>query len=229
MAKITEKSRQAEDARLTSAQLICQLKSLKEIKPRKEWAILLKSQILVGSAPKKIVKVRAQQVSISNVLSSIFFQRKFAYAFALVLLLAIGFFGFTQHITVDNKAVLSQGVAALRNSVNDLATQGKTEMVINEIKASALELAKNLKAKPADLTVMKEIAVSFKTLADVTGVDLSANPDVESLYQAVVESQIADLEKSTLTDNQNEALEEIKELYNNKKYTEALEKILLIN
>ena len=76
---------------------------------------------------------------------------------------------------------------------------------------------------------MKDIANSLKTLADVPGTDLSANQDVKDLYQAVVQSQIADLSKMTLTDEQNKALDEAKDLYFQGKYTDALEKILLIN
>ena len=36
---------------MTEKELINQLKGLKEIKPRKEWALLLKSQIFEGAQP----------------------------------------------------------------------------------------------------------------------------------------------------------------------------------
>ena len=66
-------------------------------------------------------------------------------------------------------------------------------------------------------------------MADVPGTDLSENSDVKDLYQTVVQSQIADLEKSTLTDDQANILIEIKSLYDQGKYNDALEKILLIS
>ena len=51
-------------ARLTQKLLIEQVKTLKEIKPRQEWASLLKSQIL--SETKVETKIVAQKVSIWN-------------------------------------------------------------------------------------------------------------------------------------------------------------------
>lgn len=44
--------------KITQKQLIEQIKQLKEIKPRKEWAILLKSQILIGKQVELEVPVR---------------------------------------------------------------------------------------------------------------------------------------------------------------------------
>ena len=60
------------------------------------------------------------------------------------------------------------------------------------------------------------------------GTDMSENPDVKDLYQTVVQSQIADLEKTTLTDDMQKTLVEVKDLYNQGKFVDALEKILLI-
>ena len=52
--------------------------------------------------------------------------------------------------------------------------------------------SKNLKNNPTqDPATIKDIANSLKTLADVTGIDLATNSDVQNLYQTVVQNQIA--------------------------------------
>jgi hypothetical protein len=229
------------------------LTQLKGIKPRKEWAVLLKSQIL---SPKQVgsPEVKAQSVGFMNTLSFIFSPRKLVYAFSAVLFLVIGVFGFAKYtvpgdllfpvkkIAEQSQAALSgqttlkHEVALLNNRINDLvqvAKDGRVENIpstISEINANASQLAKNLKENVAgNKQALKDISISLKTLANVPGTDLTANKDVKDLYQVVVESQIVDLEKTTLTDEQEITLEEIKELYNQEKYTDALEKILLIN
>jgi len=204
--------------------LISQLKALKEIRPRENWVVFTKSKILSTEQIKatNIFSILASRFYIQN-------SKKLAYVFALLLFVVAGIFSFPGNAPVDNQAVIKKNVVALSNVVNDLAKQGKTDSVINGIKTNALELARNLNANPADPDVMKGVAVSLKTLANISGVDLSLDADIENLYQTVVKNQITDLEKSTLTDEQKVKLAEIKELYNNKKYAEALEKILLIN
>ena len=252
--------------KITQEQLIEQLKTLKEIEPRKEWALLLKSQILaeqkaipVSVKIKKTIPVpfpekKAKSIGIMDILSSVFFQRKLAYAFTVVLFLIVGVFGFAintvpgdllfpvKKITEQSQAALTgqtslkQEVATLNSRINDLAQvakDGRTDNIpsaISEINTKASELAKNLKSNLVnDPQTIKEIANSLKTLADVPGTDLTANPDVKDLYQAVVQSQIADLEKTTLTDEQKNALAQAEDLYDQGKYADALEAILLIN
>jgi hypothetical protein len=194
--------------------LISQLKALKEIKPRENWVVFTKSKILSSE----------RKESINWNLSP-----RLAYVFALLFFVVVGIFSFPGNAPIDNQAVIKKNVVALSNVVNDLVKQGKTESVINGIKTNALELARNLNANPADPEIMKGAALSLKTLADISGVDLSLDSDIENLYQTVVKNQITDLEKSTLTEDQQKSLVQIKDLFDQGKYADALEKILLIN
>ena len=244
-------------ARITQKQLIESLKQMKEIKPRKEWAVLLKSQILTG----REIKVQEQPAQFAGFVNAVLrlrsgqiFARKFAYAFAVVLFLIVGVFGFAQRTvpgdllfpvkkiseqsqaTLTGQTGLKQDVATLNSRINDLvqvAKQGRTDNIpsaISEVNADVSQLVKNLKNNPVkDSQTIKEIASSLKTLADVPGTDLSGNSDVKDLYQTIVQSQLADLQKTTLTDGQEIALTEAEDLYNQGKYADALEKILLIN
>lgn len=241
-------------AKITQKQLIEQIRALKEIKPRQEWVVLAKSQTFYGkTAEERVVKIPARKISIFDIIASINLQKKFAYSFATLVFVIVGLVGFAQHtmpgdllfpvrkISEQSQAALSgqtglkQNVATLNSRINDLAQaakQGKKNNIpsaISEVNTQVLELAKDLKNNPVtDLATLKEIAASLKTLADVPGTDLSANSDVKDLYQTIVESQIADLEKTTLTDGQNDILTEAKELYEQGKYIDSLEKILTI-
>jgi hypothetical protein len=242
--------------KITQEQLIESLKQLKDIKPRQEWASLLKSQILASPAEAlaKEGQITAQKASFMNTFSSAFSPRKIAYSFAAFLFLIVGLFSFsrfavpgdtlfsTKKVAEQSQAALTgqtavnQDVVALNNRINDLiqvAKEGKTGNIpsaINEINANASALTKNLKSNTVnDPQTIKSIASSLKVLADVPGTDLTASQDMKDLYQTVVESQITDLQKATLTDDQKIALTQVEDLYGQGKYAEALEKILLIN
>jgi len=238
--------------KITQKQLIESLKQFKEIKPRKEWAVLLKSQILTEKETV-IVSVPAKRINFMDAIASVFSQRKLAYSFAVVLFLIVGVFGFAQHTVpgdllfpvrkvaeqsqaaLTGQSGLKQSVANLNNRINDLvqvAKEGKKANIpsaIDEIKTDASYLTKSLKSsKTENSQTIKDIVSSLKTLADVPGTDLTATPAIKGLYQAVVQSQIVDLQETTLADEQKETLSQAIELYNQGKYTEALEKILLI-
>ena len=237
--------------KITQEQLIESLNQLKGIKPRREWAVLLKSQIL---SEQKEVIVKAQSVGFMDVISAIFAPKKLVYVLSSVLFLVVGIFGFAEYtvpgdllfpvrrMAEQSQAVLTgqtglkQDVAIFNSRINDLAQVAKAgnknsiSSAMNEVNANVSELTKNLKNNPAESAqTMKDIAVGLKTLASVSGTDLTGNPEVKDLYQTVVQSQIADLQKMTLTDEQKKTLTEVENLYDQAKYSDALEKILLIN
>lgn len=244
-------------SKITQKQLVERLGMLKEIKPRREWAVLLKSQILAESQVE--ARIPAQKISFSDIISNFKFQisnsfsKKLAYATATLVFMIIGVLGFAQHTmpgdllfpikkiseqsqaALSGQTILKQEATVLSNRINDLAQvakEGRKENLpsaISEINANVSELAKNLKENSADAETLKEIALSLKTLATVPGTDFSENAEVIDLYKSVVEGQIADLEKSTLTEEQEESLKEAKDLYGQEKYTDALEIMLLIN
>ena len=68
--------------KITQEQLIESLNQLKGIKPRREWAVLLKSQIL---SEQKEVIVKAQSVGFMDVISAIFAPKKLVYVLSSVL------------------------------------------------------------------------------------------------------------------------------------------------
>lgn len=241
--------------KISEKQLIESLKQLKEIKPRKEWAILLKSEILnskLETNPKSKILI-SKTVSDFGLRISSLFSRKLAYSFATLVFVIIGIIGFAEYTVpgdlffpvkklseqsqaaLAGQSVLRQDVAALSNRINDLAQvakEGKKDNIpsaISEINANAKDLAQSLKDNPIkDQKTLAKIANSLKTLANVPGTDLTASQDVKDLYRAVVQNQIADLQKTTLTDEQKIVFTDAEELYDQGKYADALEKILLI-
>jgi hypothetical protein len=224
-------------SKITQKQLIDQIKALKEIKPRKEWAVLLKSQIL---EEKKLEPIQEQSAGLIDIFCSVFFQKKLAYSFAAVLFLIVGIVSFTKllptekmpqqiaSLTTQTESI--QNVADLNNKISDLAKATKESSAAgNDINTKISALAKSLKnTQVKDPQTIKKIA---KTLADISGKDLNKNSDqdVKDIYQTIVQSQIADLQKTTLNNDQKNALAKAKDLYDTGKYGEALEKILLIS
>ncbi|MCX6722965.1 MAG: hypothetical protein NT094_02735, partial [Candidatus Staskawiczbacteria bacterium] len=123
---------------ITEKQLIKSLKQMKEIKPNKQWAILLKSQIL--SEDRSEVKITAQKVNFLDAISSILSQRKFVYSFAVILFTIVGFFGFAEYTSLNDQVSLQQSAAALSDGINNLALvskEGKKDnlpVAINEVR-----------------------------------------------------------------------------------------------
>ncbi len=233
--------------KISEKQLIEGLKTLKEIKPRQEWASLLKSQILTEN------KVEVK-MGIMDVFSSLIFQKKMAYSFAVLLFMVVGVFGFASFTvpgdllfpvkkmaeqstaSLSGQTAVKQNVLTLNTRISELAQvakQGRTKSLpsaMSEVNENVKELAQKIKDQPVqDSATLKEIAASLKTLAEVEGTDIVENTDVKDLYQMVVEGQIADLEKTTLTEEQTLMLQEVKDLYEQGDYPAALEKILTIN
>ncbi len=234
--------------KITEKKLIESLNQLKEIKPRREWVVLTKNQILGN--PSTSLKVKVERKGILSellvFLPKMNYQRQFAYAFASVLLIIIGLFGFAQYtfpgdtlfsvrrITEQSQAALTgqkglkADIASFNSRVNDLAQVAKDNKVANipsaikEVSYIAKTLKNDLAENPQSI---KEVAVSLQTLANVNGADLSENPEVKDLYKAIVENQINDLEKTTLTEGQQKILKDVKDLYEKGDYSEAFVKI----
>ena len=85
-------------SKITEKQLIESLSQLKEIKPNQEWVSLLKSQILTEQPVEKTIPaITARKISIMDVITSVMFQRKMAYALASFVFVIVGVFGFAQY------------------------------------------------------------------------------------------------------------------------------------
>lgn len=237
------------------------IRQLKEIKPRKEWASLLKSQILNSEQTQVIqaVKTPAADIKIMDIISGIFSQRKLAYASALSLVfMVVGIFGFANYtmpgdIFYPVKKIVeqTQSQSALKIAYNrsedlvKVVKENKTQNLtpaITEYKASISDAVKNLTdtlaSNNSDKNSVEELLGEVKKIQEnqkqleTLGVNVGDSEELselDTILASIVENQIADMEETTLTEDQQKTLLEVKDLYQEGKYSEALEMILQID
>lgn len=235
---------------MTEQELISKLQSLKKIKPRESWVVLAKSQILDHStslgAKNKVFEDKTVKSSVFSDILGMIFQRKLAYALAAFLFVVAGLFGVMKYNapndTTDVKIVQQsqESLVAIKSDVEDFKAKSKNlsqiaqsnsqdiTLAVKEVKEAANELTKAIKNDPQ---LAKEVALDInnnKTYLDIAGGDdLKETSDI--LYKTIDEQMIKDLENTTLTESQQKALNIAKDLYNERKYSSALESILLLD
>lgn len=242
---------------MTEKQLIAKLQTLKEIKPRKDWVLLVKNEMFnLPAQAGNEVAVKPPKASFTGLFLNRFkfaHQSKMAYSFAALLFIFVGALGFAQHTLPGDalfsvKKITEQSQAALTGETNvkstfetlkkrskDLAivkTQkdGNVSSATKEVNDAAKSLTEAIQKDPA---LAKEVAMEITTdqtlLAVFNESDLKETSDI--LYQALDDQMIEDLQKrkKTLTLEEQEKIEEILALYDEKKYSQAFEMILLMN
>jgi hypothetical protein len=198
-------------------ELILKLKELNQIKPRKEWAVLAKSEIFEGKAENRTIKTKIPVIPSFKFQIPNIFARKLAYAFAAFLFVVAGLAGFA----LDTSVLQEKSVASLSETMS--TEQNLTQQINESIKTIAKQVKENPKQ---DFATIEKIT---KVLAMVSGSELTAeSQDVADLYQIIVETQIADFDKLTLTSEQEKVLEKAKKLYKEERYLEAFEEVLFI-
>ena len=229
---------------MTEADLVKKIQELKKVKPRKDWVVLTKSQIL-GEEPK------------------ILFFPFFKPALATVTTLGIlfGIFSLAQNslpgdilypikkITENSQAVFvseKEKPAFQLNLTNErleeLTKIAETNQVkklapaIGEYQASISQAAKNLTQikEPKQALEIGEKIVELKQNAEKVrslGVVTDGTEELEKEYEntacRIIGQEIESMEKSTLTEKQDKLLPEIKEDYQAGNCSQALEKLLL--
>lgn len=233
-------------------ELIRQLKVLRQIKPRKDWVVLVKSRIL----PKEDVHA-ASMPSLR-----LFFGYKLAWAPVVSVLIIIGLFGFAQntvpgdflfsvkkvtesvqvgftsnlekpkiHLQLANKRLEELSKIAEANQVRNLSPA--IEEFQNSFAQAAEELAKmDVNVTSSDSVFVKELATQMQELEKnkqevrACGIEVG---DTEKSEDVIIAYLIKDLENRTLTEEDQKLLEEAKEYYEVRDYSQALIKILYIN
>lgn len=237
---------------MTEKQLISKLRELKQVKPRKDWVLLVKNEIL----KKEAVINQPAQADFAGLFSSTckaVFQSKMAYSFATLLFIFAGAFGFVQYNTISKDTLLlaentaEQFQAALmaetsvkstfetlKKKSNDLATvktqkDGNVSFATKELNDVAKSLTDAIVKDPS---LAKKVAMgiaSDQTLMAVFSVD-DLKESSDDLLRTLDDQMIEDIQKSkaTFTKERQDAVEEVLELYNEKKYAQAFEELLLI-
>jgi len=238
---------------MTEEQIISKLQLLKQVKPNYEWVSLVKNEILGKSAlPANPIIAPAPRGTLLNIFRTIYHHQKLAYSFAVFMFMFAGVFGIAQYtlpgdplfsvkkITEQSQAALLQesnvktSAESLKKRSNDLAQVVKQQKGsnISQAKQEVKEATKNLaNAILKDSNSAKEIAMEIKGNQTLLSFfeDADLKEESEILYKAIDEQMIADLEKVTLSEPQQEIFKEVKILFEEGKYSLALEKILLIS
>lgn len=232
---------------MTENELISKLQTLNQIKPNQEWVSFVKAEMFKPGIWERITEALA-------LLNPLNRQRKLAYAFSVLLLIFGGLLSFAQYtlpgdmlfsvkeITESSQASLigesslSSSVGTFKKRSQDLAQVVKNNKSANipaavqKVKDAAKTLAQALEKDPG---LAREIAMEVKdskTLLDVTAAaDLKEASDIDLLYKVIAEEMIRDLGSTQLTEEQLPVFNEAKTFFEQSKYSEALEKIFLIN
>jgi len=197
----------------------------------------------------------SKEIGIIDIISAIF-RNKYAYASATLVFMVVGVFGFVNYTMPGDlfypvKKIAEQTqqtpLQIAYNRSEDLVkvvTENKTQNLtpaIDEYKASISDAVKNLTnslSQDNDKKSVEEIIEEVKKLQEnqkqleTLGVDMGDGNEMSELDSAlstIVGNQIADLEEATLTAEQQTVLLEVKDLYKQEKYSEALEMILGMN
>jgi len=225
---------------MTEKELIGKIRELRQIKPRKDWVLSTKTQIL-GQEPRL----------------EIFPFFRPAYAGVFVVLLLIGLFEFSQSALpgeplyvlkrISEKAVVSLTPQEQKSKVNLESANKRLEELnqiaqnnevkklapaMSEFQANISEAAKNLvNVKKVDKEIIAQTQKLEENKEKVEQV-LSTKIETEELDNALgqlVEREIKDLEERTLDEEQTAILEEAKADFEVGNYSEALIKILSLS
>ena len=225
---------------MTNFLLIRRIKQLKKVKPRKDWVLLTKKDILG-----------------EDTTSEPFLFLKPAYVGLFTLLFFFGLIEFSQNalpgeslyyvkkaaersqrmlsaeeekprlsLESANKRLEELSEVAQKSGVKKLAT------AMDELQISVAEAAKDLvKIKKIDEETIVQVKRMEELKEDVEQVlavkiETSEYEEYDNALAQLVEGLILDLENSTLNEEKRESLEQAKQDFENEEYSEALTKIL---
>jgi len=225
---------------MNDIQVIRNLKKLNQIKPRKEFVISTKKEILG-----------------EDLGFGLFPSFKPVYAGLFCLLFVFGMFQFSQNalpgeLLFQLKKIVENGQIMLASQKDkprlslfiankrlvELATiteenqAQKLAPAVNEFKLETIAAAKNLasvtKISEEIIIQVKQLEENQEKIEQVLATKIDTKEYINALAQ-LVDREVKDLEQRTLNEEDLEILEQIKEFFENKDYSEALIKILELN
>jgi len=230
--------------KLTENELIGKLKELRQIQPQKSWVSLRKSQILpqesVGFSFFPYLRpALAGFLAVFVLMGGLYLAVKNSVpGEALYTLRKIAHESEAFFVSEQEKPAFQLKLA--NDRLEDLAKASAKNLAptISEFQANIAEAAKGLAkmdATTSDPVVMKKIVEATKKIeenkqkVESLGVviDESETAELNNILGKIVENLIKDLEERILTEEKAEILSQIKELFQAKNYSEALEVYLL--
>jgi hypothetical protein len=222
-------------------QLIGRVRQLRQIKPEKDWVFLTKKNIL-GEEPK----------------IAFFPYFKPALAGFFVVFLLLGLLGFAKNSLPGDPLYLIRKVAHFGQAMltpeaekpayqlklanerlEDLTCASAKNLAptIDEFQANISQAARELSkidATTSSPTIIKRIVQETKKIkenkqkAESLGVVIDGTEELDNALRKMARDLIGDLERRLLTEEKQETLVKMKELFDQEKYSEVLE-LYLIN
>ena len=206
---------------MTEKELIGKIQELRQIKPRKEWVVFTKTQILGETKPSFSFISFLRDIRKGE---TFVFQHKPAFATLLAFAILFGLFGFSQNslpgdilfsikkITEKSQAVfvsennqLKYDFELANKRLDDLTKVAENNSVknlepaINELQASVSKVAESLTKTGKNPQLVKEIALEVKKIAEkkeiLTEVYGVAGLESEELDNALTDSYKTVVEK----------------------------------
>lgn len=225
---------------MTEVDLVKKIRELRQIRPSKDWVSLTKSHIL-GESDRERVSVSFFPVW-KPVLATI---TVFGILFCLFTISQNSLPGDllypikkiverSQAVFVSQDELPAFQLKLANERLEDLAKASARNLAltINEFQVSISEAAKNLAKMDATTSspvVIKKIVEETKKLergkqkAESLGVVIGGTEELENAMAKVVGNLIEDLKTQTLTEKKAQILEEMEKLFEEEKYSEALE------
>lgn len=217
-------------------ELIGKIRELRQIRPRKDWVVLTKGQIL--GEPKisffPFFKPVLATVTALGILFGVFSlaQNSLPGDF-LYSIKKITEKGQAVFVSEEEKPVFQLKLANDRLEDLTKAQAKNLAPTLSEFQASVFQAAKEI--VEAEKPNIKEIVQQTKKLeenkqkVEALGVVLGETEKLDNALAQLVEREIEELASQTLNENQEELLEEAKESFEVGDYNQALEKILILS
>jgi len=237
---------------MTQAEIIKQLQGLKEIKPNQDWVVLTKSQILRTEKPvfsPFAIFSPAKAYSCAGMVFVLLLVGIFGFAQNS---LPGDFLYSIKKITERSQAVfISESekpnfqLKLTSNRLEDLARiveanqVSKLSSALKELSASKSEAKKevvnSIKNKPEEaVEIAKKVAPELQEINEredqvlaSLGLEPVQEETGEPTEKTVIEVLIQDVENSSLTEEQENDLAKVKELYDNENYQGALDSYMI--
>ena len=207
---------------MTEQELITKLQSLKQIKPRENWVLFTKNQILNNNSQEHTLENTNYLKAFGNMLG-IVFGGKFAYSLAVLLFVAFGLYTFVSLQKDNNNSAIAllAAEAELKNNLTIMAEKSrnlveaiesepqKVEQAIEETKTAVKNATESVKEDPSLMEV-----VALETIRNRTYLNVAGREDLketnEEFYNMTLKALFEYYGEKTITEDQEKELESIK-------------------
>jgi len=216
---------------MTEKEIIGKIQELRHIKPRKDWVLSNKAQLLGQDAGFSFLPYLkpafAGLVCVFVCLGLFGFAKDSVPGSFLYSIKKIGEKGQSFFVSDEEKADFALNLADKRlEELTRIAESNQSRnlpQAITEVQASISEAVKNLSASnPKDLEKLAELGKSKQITEQILAAQIDSE-DLDNAYMVLTESLIKDLETRTLTEEKQEILVQMKVLFKANEFQQALE------